>query len=144
MRSGSTCCSTLSSEYLIRVKEGLWSWIDRDLLLDEMGSDAATRLGILGLGVAESFGKENIAVELASSLKELFPKATFLRCVVVSLVVKCLRCSRRLQTRGGGFCADWLERKNTVCISGGHTIDDYIDNHWCAAGCRFGVARVFL
>eukprot|EP00890_Picochlorum_soloecismus_P006188 jgi/Picsp_1/6570/NSC_03913-R1_hypothetical protein CHLNCDRAFT_144567 [Chlorella variabilis] len=44
-----------------------------------MGSDAATRLGILGLGVAESFGKENIAVELASSLKELFPKATFLR-----------------------------------------------------------------
>ena len=103
MRSGSTCCSTLSSEYLIRVKEGLWSWIDRDLLFDEMGSDAATRLGILGLGVAESFGKENIAVELASSLKELFPKATFLRCVVVSLVVKCLRCSRRLQTRGGGF-----------------------------------------
>ena len=51
--------------------------------MDEMGSDAATRLGILGLGIAESFGKENIAVELASSLKELYPKATFLRCVMV-------------------------------------------------------------
>jgi hypothetical protein len=59
----------------------LWSWID--ILVVGMGSDAATKLGILGLGIAESFGKENIAVELASTLKELFPKATFLRCVVI-------------------------------------------------------------